>query len=97
MHFFVDIVLIAAALAVAGLVYGVKLDHHDNVKNAPTTPPGGMSTCTTPECVELSSEILSRLDDSFDPCEDFYNFTCNKFDKNAMIPYGKLNHSCSEF
>jgi hypothetical protein len=30
--------------------------------------------CTTPTCVTVASGIISALDESVDPCEDFYTF-----------------------
>ena len=55
----------------------------------PTAAPHGPSTCMTPKCVELGSQILSSLDDSIDPCDDFYKFACNKFLAQAILPYGE--------
>jgi endothelin-converting enzyme len=37
--------------------------HHDHEK-----------TCLTKECVLLASNILTSLDESVDPCQDFYSF-----------------------
>ena len=36
------------------------------------------SRCLSPECIMLSASILSSLDRSQDPCENFYEFasTC---------------------
>ena len=81
------ILLVVALLAVAGLAVGVKLEH-DKVQNA-AHPTPGESMCTTAECVKLSSEILSRLDETHDPCEDFYKFACNTYDSTTIIPHGK--------
>ncbi|KAJ7168203.1 hypothetical protein C8R43DRAFT_1121386 [Mycena crocata] len=40
----------------------------------PTSPPEEQ-TCTTSECIILSASILSSLDVSKDPCEDFFEFS----------------------
>ena len=47
------------------------------------------STCLTPQCVELGSQVLSSLDQSVHPCDDFYKFVCNKYLNNTIIPYGE--------
>lgn len=46
------------------------------------------NVCTSDACVDLSNQILEALDESIDPCDDFYKFACNKFDQQAIIPDG---------
>ena len=36
-------------------------------------------------CVDAASEILSKLDPSVDPCEDFYQFSCGGYTRTAVI------------
>ena len=40
----------------------------------------------TPGCVKTASDILSNLDDSVNPCMDFYQFACGGFMKRTSIP-----------
>ena len=47
--------------------------------------------CRTESCIALSNLILTGLDTSVDPCEDFYNFTCGSWVENTVIPDGTYN------
>ena len=38
---------------------------------------GGQSNCITPYV--CNSNILNYIDDSFDPCDDFFNYSCGKW------------------
>lgn len=42
--------------------------------------------CTSPGCVAEASSLLSSIDDSISPCNDFYHFVCGKFIDDAIIP-----------
>ncbi len=41
--------------------------------------------CTTKSCAELSSIIQERMDTAFEPCKDFYNYSCGAFDAAAAM------------
>ncbi|TFY82283.1 hypothetical protein EWM64_g1728 [Hericium alpestre] len=62
---------------------------------APSDPPTD-NVCLTPECVKLSAAILSSLDTSQDPCENFYDYATGGWRKSHPIPsdkgrYGTFN------
>ncbi|XP_061661264.1 phosphate-regulating neutral endopeptidase PHEX isoform X2 [Syngnathoides biaculeatus] len=42
--------------------------------------------CLTPECIEAAGSILSKMDKSVDPCDDFYTFSCGGWLENNPIP-----------
>lgn len=45
--------------------------------------------CSTPICESESQSILAKLDESVDPCDDFYHFACGSFINNSVIPDDK--------
>lgn len=45
--------------------------------------------CTTNICSIESSRMLTALDDSVDPCDDFYEFACSKLIRNTRLPETK--------
>ncbi|XP_068160623.1 phosphate-regulating neutral endopeptidase PHEX [Antennarius striatus] len=42
--------------------------------------------CLSPECIEAAGSILSKMDQSVDPCEDFYSYSCGGWVKENPIP-----------
>ncbi|XP_006826032.1 endothelin-converting enzyme 2-like [Saccoglossus kowalevskii] len=49
--------------------------------------------CLEPECIEISSSILSYMDLNADPCEDFYQYSCGRFLKEVTLPAGTAKWS----
>lgn len=43
-------------------------------------------TCSSPYCIKAADYLLSSIDQSVEPCEDFYQFTCGAWLKNTRIP-----------
>lgn len=53
--------------------------------------------CTSAICAEESSIMRSYLEESVDPCENFYDFACGGFVRNTLLPEDKgIVHSFSQ-
>ncbi|KAI0720938.1 metalloprotease [Cerioporus squamosus] len=55
---------------------------------APTGPPAE-PVCISPSCITVASSVLSSLDESQDPCENFYDFANGGWLKSNPIPSDK--------
>lgn len=42
--------------------------------------------CMTPACVELAGTILSAMNSSVDPCQDFYQYACGGWIQSHVLP-----------
>lgn len=47
--------------------------------------------CVTRGCIQATARMLDSLDESVDPCDNFYEFACGNFIKNTFIPDDKAN------
>lgn len=45
--------------------------------------------CLKGSCIYTASEVIRALDETQDPCDDFYEFACGGWIKNNPIPEGK--------
>lgn len=45
--------------------------------------------CLTETCVTTAAQLLTSVDRSVDPCEDFYEFACGSWVRANPIPDGK--------
>ncbi|XP_063542862.1 endothelin-converting enzyme homolog isoform X1 [Cydia strobilella] len=51
--------------------------------------PKESSVCLSSSCIYTASEVIRALDETQNPCEDFYEFACGGWMKNNPIPEGK--------
>ncbi|RIB08192.1 hypothetical protein C2G38_2111750 [Gigaspora rosea] len=55
----------------------------------PIPPPNPEGPCLTPECVMIAGKIISDMDQTVDPCEDFFQYSCGGWLKKHLIPDDK--------
>ena len=51
------------------------------------------NVCTHEHCVRVSDEILRSLNESVDPCDDFFEYSCGEWIKRQKIPKGRNQFS----
>merc|ERR1719285_896276 len=42
--------------------------------------------CFTKGCIQTAADLLDKLDQRADPCQDFYQFACGTFIQETVIP-----------
>jgi endothelin-converting enzyme len=52
--------------------------------------------CLTPACIQVSSSIYSGMNQTMNPCDDFYEFTCGRWIKTNIIPKGHSGWSTTK-
>ena len=50
------------------------------------TSNSGNDVCFTEGCVQVSAQISAAMNQSVDPCDDFYQFACGNWLKTTGIP-----------
>ncbi|XP_070546680.1 endothelin-converting enzyme 1-like isoform X2 [Ptychodera flava] len=49
--------------------------------------------CLEPKCVEVSAMVLTDMNQSVDPCQDFYQYSCGGFLRDVVPPAGRSKWS----
>lgn len=99
------IFLLVLLVVVLAIVMATRQQHHSEIHqmfdqlfqtDKPTPQKGNTGPqqksdkfCLEPACIHAASNILNSVDFTVDPCQDFYEFSCNRWIKENPIPSGK--------
>ncbi|XP_049950990.1 neprilysin-2-like [Schistocerca serialis cubense] len=84
--------LAAVGLAVLVVVVVARRQHQPGAAQVSASGSVNQSlqnVCLTPGCVRAASEVLSKLDPSVEPCDDFYQYACGNYLRTTNIPDDK--------
>ncbi|CAF1440312.1 unnamed protein product [Adineta ricciae] len=73
-------VLLLILTIVFAILYGterIRVDIHSNSAD---------ELCLTPYCIRAAHDFLEHMDETVNPCENFYEFACGNWKKKARIP-----------
>ncbi|XP_049286496.1 neprilysin-2 isoform X11 [Anopheles funestus] len=73
----------------AGIRFKALPKHHNSYNDV--TEKSVEDICLTPGCIHSASKALDQMDQTVEPCDDFYNYACGKFVKETTIPDEKVS------
>ena len=87
----IAIIVSAAVVAVVVIAVPLSVTYRSSSMSSQTS-----TTCLSAECIKLSASVLAALDQTVDPCTNFYEFSCGNWIQNTTIPPGEFL-SCMVF
>ncbi|XP_055538182.1 neprilysin-1-like [Wyeomyia smithii] len=95
--------LLSVTLLVVGLIVGYMvsflLGHSGRCEHGNMFHPKDSlrrEVCLSEECVRTASSLLAAMDQSVDPCVDFFQFACGTWNKKHVIPEDRSSISTFE-
>ncbi|RIA98623.1 hypothetical protein C1645_749393 [Glomus cerebriforme] len=95
---FTSVVLLILMSVFAGLYAGRANKHilpPEHEQPPIIVPPNDTikNPCLTPDCVIIAAQIISDMDPTADPCDDFFQYTCGGWIQSHVIPEDKGRYS----
>ena len=85
-------IAVTALIIALAVPLGVINEKYRSSSSSASTQPATTTTCLTPECVKLAASVLAAIDQTVDPCTDFYKFSCDNWIQNTIIPRDSLSY-----
>ncbi|CAF0789680.1 unnamed protein product [Adineta steineri] len=94
--------IIAGLFLIVVIILAILFGHEKNKTIRYSTTPVEIpvndtnNLCLSPYCIKAANYFLESIDESVEPCENFYQFSCGNWIKNAKIPEDANSHNTFE-
>ncbi|KAL7027734.1 hypothetical protein ACKWTF_005562 [Chironomus riparius] len=94
----IRLLIVAICLIIFGIAIGAFIVHMSGIYpcNPDRIEKQKPNICLTEECVRTASSLLAAMDQSHDPCTDFFNYACGTWNKKHVIPEDRSSISTFE-
>ncbi|XP_071945619.1 membrane metallo-endopeptidase-like 1 [Antedon mediterranea] len=86
----VCLVFVVIGLIITTAVIGTDRNNLKREVNALKDEP---EVCTTDHCVKMAGNLITNMDTSVDPCDNFFQFSCGGWEKRYAIPENEYYYS----
>ncbi|CAL2046266.1 unnamed protein product [Caenorhabditis brenneri] len=71
--------------------YNVDSSSESPEYSRPSLVKSSENICKSPECIQLAHYLHNWQDISVDPCQDFYQAVCGKYNEHSTVAEGRIN------
>ncbi|KAG5682753.1 hypothetical protein PVAND_012086 [Polypedilum vanderplanki] len=92
------LLIVAICLIIFGIAIGALFVHLSGIYhcNPDRIVTKTQDVCLSEECVRTASSLLAAMDQSYDPCTDFFQYACGTWNKKHVIPEDRSSISTFE-